>query len=81
VPRLAQILEERRRHLGMSHQEFCRYLGISWAHWYYLRSGQRPPGTRLLQAVLRRWPDLAEIPLARLLETDGHSPRSRKRHG
>lgn len=80
LTRITRILEERRQHLGMSHREFCRYLGISWVSWYYLRRGKRRPGMRVLHAALRRWPDLAAIPLARLLDAD-ESPQGRKRHG
>jgi transcriptional regulator with XRE-family HTH domain len=54
IEKVRQLQEER----GINEVKFSEMLGISRAHWWMMKKGDRKPSAAFLSAVMRAFPEL-----------------------
>jgi transcriptional regulator with XRE-family HTH domain len=75
---LLEALEERRRALGLSHNQFAVLLGCSPTHWSRVRRHLRRVSAGFARRVSRQWPDLRASAVAACLG-EGQEDRPARR--
>jgi len=55
---LIEQIKAKQIELGLSESEFAKKLGISRALWFLIKKGERQPGFKFIQAIIKKFPDL-----------------------
>lgn len=55
---LIKQLEQRQLELGLSDRAFGKYLGVTGTQWALLKKGERNMGHKMMQGILRKFPEL-----------------------
>jgi transcriptional regulator with XRE-family HTH domain len=55
---LLDKLKEKQEQLGLNDVAFAERLGVSRTLWAFVKSGERVPGQKFLQAVMAAFPEL-----------------------
>jgi hypothetical protein len=63
-------MDDWRKALGLGHEEFARYLGMSKQYWWLLRTRRRGLTIGVAQRVLRERPELEHFLAAAIRERD-----------
>ena len=58
MPKVINLLEERRKEKGLTHVDMSRILNISLRQWDYVRFGKRNFGLHSYMMVMKAYPDL-----------------------
>ena len=84
-PGLVEVLIGKQRLERINNSAMAEKLGVALATWSRIRKGQRQPGVKFLNSVLRTYPDMGQVVREYIATRDDHKatvyPRKKRLTG